>query len=153
MRIERDDLSGPDIARFLGEHLAEMYATTPAESVHALDLDALRKPEITFGSMWDGEQLVACGALKELDPEHAEVKSMRTDATRKRQGIASRLLEHLIAEAGRRGYRRLSLETGSGDHFTPARALYRKHGFTPCPPFAGYTDDPQSAYFTLVLPA
>jgi putative acetyltransferase len=153
MRIERDDLTGPDVARFLAEHLAEMYATTPAESVHALDLDALRKPEITFWSVRDGRQLVACGALKELDPEHAEVKSMRTDATRKRQGIASLLLQHLIAEAGRRGYRRLSLETGSGDHFAPARALYRKHGFTPCPPFADYPDDPQSAYFTLAVPA
>ena len=153
MRIERDDLSGPDIARFLAEHLAEMYATTPAESVHALDLDALRKPEITFWTVWDDDQLVGCGALKELDPEHAEVKSMRTEPARKRQGIASLLLRHLIAEAQRRGYRRLSLETGAGDHFAPARALYVRHGFAPCPPFADYTDDPSSAYFSRSVPA
>lgn len=152
MRIVLDDLSGPEIARFLGEHLAEMYATTPAESVHALDLDALRKPEITFWTVWDGDQLVGCGALKELDPGHAEVKSMRTQPARKRQGIASLLLRHLIAEAERKGYRRLSLETGSAEHFAPARALYSKYGFTPCPPFEGYTDDPSSAYFTRTLP-
>jgi putative acetyltransferase len=152
MRIERDDLTGPEIARFLAEHLAEMHATTPAESVHALDLEGLRRPEITFWSVRDGDALVACGALKELDPGHAEVKSMRTDAARKRQGIASLLLRHLIAEARARGYRRLSLETGAGEHFAPARALYRKHGFEPCPPFADYTDDPSSAYFTRALP-
>ncbi|MDG4831425.1 GNAT family N-acetyltransferase [Solwaraspora sp. WMMD1047] len=151
MKIVDDDLSGPEIARFLAEHVAQMRSLTPLESKHALDLDGLRKPEITFWSVLDGATLVGCGALKRLDPEHAEVKSMRTDPGRRRGGIASLLLSHLIAEAGRMGFRRLSLETGSADFFLPARRLYAKFGFEVCEPFADYRPDPHSVFMTRVL--
>lgn len=151
MRIELDDLTGDDVAQFLAAHLSQMHAQTPAESVHALGLEQLRTPDVAFFTVRDGDTLVGCGALKRLDATHAEVKSMRTDPARRRQGIASRLLTHLIAQAEALGYRRLSLETGSGPDFAPARALYVKHGFEPCGPFADYTDDPLSAYLTRTL--
>jgi putative acetyltransferase len=151
MRIVVDDLSGPRIAAFLQEHLDEMRATSPPESKHALDLDGLRKPSVTFWTVLDGETLAGCGALMELDPGHAEIKSMRTDARYKQRGVASMLLRHMIDEARRRGYARLSLETGSFDFFAPARGLYAKHGFEPCPPFADYHDDPNSVYMMKLL--
>ncbi|GAA5161681.1 GNAT family N-acetyltransferase [Amycolatopsis dongchuanensis] len=151
LRIVVDDLSGARIAAFLGEHVRQMRSLTPLESVHALDLDGLRKPEVTFWSAMDGEHVVGCGAIKRLDPEHAELKSMRTDARRKRSGIASLLLEHIIAEARRRGFSRLSLETGSGEFFLPARRLYEKFGFAYCEPFADYRPDPNSVFMTRTL--
>ncbi|MFC6083504.1 GNAT family N-acetyltransferase [Sphaerisporangium aureirubrum] len=151
MRIVVDDLSGARIAEFLGEHLEEMRSLTPPESVHALDLDGLREPGVTFWSVMDGDALVGCGALKRLDAEHAEVKSMRTTSRRKRGGVASLLLEHMLAEAGRMGFRRLSLETGSAEPFLPARRLYEKYGFEYCEPFGDYRLDPNSVYMTRVL--
>lgn len=151
MQIVVDDLSGPEIAGFLDEHIQEMRSITPLESVHALVLDELRKPGVTFWSVVDGETLVGCGAIKRLDETHAEVKSMRTMPKRKRSGIASLLLEHLITEAGRMGFTRLSLETGATDFFLPARHLYEKFGFAYCEPFAGYQPDPHSVFMTRVL--
>jgi putative acetyltransferase len=151
MRIVVDDLSGPAIAEFLDEHLREMRSITPLESKHALDLDSLRKPEITFWTSWDGDTLVGCAAIKRLDPEHAELKSMRTATTRKRSGIASRLLDNAITEARRLGFTRMSLETGSADFFRPARMLYEKFGFGYCEPFADYRLDPSSVYMTRTL--
>jgi putative acetyltransferase len=151
MRIVTDDLSGPAIARFLQAHVDEMRAVSPPESTHALDLDGLRKPEITFWSMKDGANVVGCGALKELDPSHGEVKSMRTAPDHKKRGVASRLLLHIVDEARRRRYTRLSLETGSYDFFAPARALYAKHGFALCAPFAQYREDPNSVFMTKAL--
>ena len=151
MEIVVDDLSGPEIAEFLAEHVQEMLSITPPESKHALDLDGLRRPEITFWSVRDDGTLVACGALKRLDARHAEVKSMRTSTTRKRGGTASLLLAHIITEARRMGFTRLSLETGSADFFLPARKLYEKFGFTYCEPFAGYRPDPHSVFMTKVL--
>ena len=151
MKIVVDDLSGPEIAAFLEEHVQEMLSITPPESKHALDLDELREPEITFWSVMDGGTLVGCGALKMLDPDHAEVKSMRTTSARKRGGIASLLLEHIITEAKRRGFTRLSLETGSAEFFQPARKLYEKFGFGYCEPFADYKLDPHSAFMTRTL--
>ncbi len=148
LRIVVDDLSGPQIAGFLAEHIQEMRAITPLESKHALDLDGLRKPEITFWSVMDGDALVGCGAIKRLDAGHAEVKSMRTASTRKRGGIASLLLAHIIAEARRMGFSRLSLETGSAEFFLPARKLYEKFGFDYCEPFADYRPDPNSVFMT-----
>ena len=135
----------------LQDHLDSMEPTAPAESRHALDLQALRGPGITFWSIWDGSQLAGFGALKHLDAEHAEIKSMRTASTYLRRGVASRLLRHLIAEARRRGYSRLSLETGSMAYFAPARSLYRAFGFTPCAPFADYLLDPNSVFMTRLL--
>ncbi|MGH3378498.1 MAG: GNAT family N-acetyltransferase [Actinoallomurus sp.] len=151
MRIVVDDLSGPEIAEFLNDHILEMRSITPPESVHALDLGRLRGPGITFWSILDGDTLVGCGALKRLDAGHAEVKSMRTAPRRKRSGVASLLLEHIIAEARRMGFARLSLETGTTEHFLPARKLYEKFGFAYCEPFADYRLDPHSAYMTRVL--
>lgn len=151
MRIELDDLRRPVIHALLDEHLAQMRATSPPESVHALDLDRLRAPSITFWSIWDGETLLGCGALKQLDPQHGEIKSMRTPQQQRRRGAGRAMLDHLVAEARARGYRRLSLETGSQPAFEPARALYRSAGFLPCPPFADYTDDPHSVFMTLKL--
>jgi putative acetyltransferase len=128
-----------------------MHSTTPAESVHAVDLEGLRKPEITFWSVMDGDAVVGCGAIKRLDSAHAELKSMRTTATRKRSGIASLLLEHILAEAKRMGFTRVSLETGSAGFFLPARRLYEKFGFEHCEPFAGYRPDPNSVFMTRLL--
>ncbi|GAA0274072.1 GNAT family N-acetyltransferase [Streptomyces polychromogenes] len=148
MQIARDDLSGPEIAGFLDEHVRQMRSISPPESKHALDLDALRAPGITFWTVRDHDVLVGCGALKELDAGHAELKSMRTTAARKRSGIASLLLEHIITEAARAGFTRLSLETGTAEFFLPARRLYEKFGFVPCEPFADYRPDPNSTFMT-----
>jgi len=149
--IKLDDLSGPEIAALLSEHLRHMAEVSPPESRHALNLDGLRRPEITFWTLWSGGELAGCAALKELDPTHGEIKSMRTAEPHLRKGVASALLEHVISAAKCRGYTRLSLETGSMDYFEPARRLYRKSGFTPCPPFAGYSEDPNSVFMTLLL--
>lgn len=151
MRISVDDLSGPEIAAFLEAHVREMRSTTPPESKHALDLDRLRHPRVTFWSVTDGGTLVGCGAVKRLDGSHAEIKSMRTDPTRKRTGIASMLLGHIISEARRMGCARLSLETGSGEFFAPARALYEKFGFEYCEPFSDYREDPNSVFMRRLL--
>ncbi|MFK0294985.1 GNAT family N-acetyltransferase [Streptomyces sp. NPDC090442] len=151
MKIAVDDLSGPEIAAFLAAHVEQMRAASPPESKHALDLDGLRRPEVTFWTVRDNDQLVGCGALKRLDARHAELKSMRTDPTRKRSGIASLLLEHLIAEARSLGCTRLSLETGASDFFLPARKLYEKFDFAACAPFADYRPDPHSAFLTREL--
>jgi putative acetyltransferase len=151
MKIVVDDLSGPEIAAFLAEHIQEMLSVTPPESKHALDLDGLRVPEVTFWSVFDDGVLVGCGALKRLDDGHAELKSMRTTSVRKRSGIASLLLEHIIAEARRMGLKRLSLETGSAEFYLPARRLYEKFGFDYCEPFASYKPDPHSVFMTRTI--
>jgi putative acetyltransferase len=151
VKIVIDDLSGPEIARFLEEHVREMLSITPPESKHALDLDGLRRPEVTFWSVMDGGALVGCGAIQRLDAGHAEVKSMRTAPARKRSGVASLLLGHIITEARRMGFTRLSLETGSNEHFLPARRLYEKFGFDYCEPFADYRPDPLSVFMTRPL--
>jgi putative acetyltransferase len=151
MRIVVDDLSGPAIAAFLAEHIEEMRSITPLESKHALDLDSLRRPEITFWSVLDGDALIGCGAVKALDASHAELKSMRTAQARKRSGIGSMLLEHILGEATRMGFARISLETGSAEFFQPARSLYEKYGFDYCEPFADYKLDPHSVFMTRTL--
>jgi arylformamidase len=152
LKIRTDDLKGPEIAALLAEHLRCMAEVSPPESRHALNLDGLRKPGVTFWTVWQGDELAACGALKELDAGHGEIKSMRTAAAHVRKGVASMLLEHLIGEARRRGYGRLSLETGSMAYFEPARRLYRKFGFRNCPAFTGYVEDPNSVFMTKELP-
>ena len=149
LRIELDDLSGPEVAAFLGEHINEMKAISPPESKHALDLDGLRKPEVTFWTVWDNKNLVGCGALKELNTNHGEIKSMRTSVETRGKGVASRILEHIITEASHRGYSRLSLETGAMSFFKPAHQLYRKYGFIECLPFAEYIEDPNSIFMCL----
>lgn len=152
MKIKLDDLAGVEIQALLREHVANLSAISPPCSMHALKLDGLRKPNITFWSVWREEgQLMGCGALKELDSEHGEVKSMRTAAPHLRKGVAAHLLAHIIGEARRRNYRRLSLETGSGALFSPARQLYAKFGFQDCEPFGDYKPDPNSSFKTLAL--
>ncbi len=146
MNIEIDDLSGSEIYELLQEHLQSALLHSPPESVHALDVEGLRRPEITFWTAWDGGELLGCGALKELDSQHGEVKSMRTASLHLRKGVARNLLNHIIEEARRRGYRRLSLETGSMEAFAPARKLYTGFGFTYCGPFADYVEDPFSVF-------
>ncbi|MFG2212795.1 GNAT family N-acetyltransferase [Streptomyces sp. NPDC048638] len=151
MKIVVDDLSGPEIARFLDEHVQQMRSLTPVESKHALDLNSLRRPDITFWPVSEGDSLVGCGAIKRLDAGHAELKSMRTRSTRQRSGIASQLLEHIIAEARGMGFTRLSLETGAAESFLPARRLYERFGFQHCEPFADYQPDPNSTFMTRAL--
>ena len=151
MRIRVDDLRGPEIAALLEAHLALMRSNSPPESVHALDLDGLRRPEITFWTVWEDAELLACGALKELDPTQGEIKSMHTAQAARGRGVARRLVQHILDEARRRGYRRLSLETGATDDFAPARRLYSTFGFEYCGPFADYPLHPFSAFMTLEL--
>jgi putative acetyltransferase len=151
IEIHVDDPARADISALLDEHLADMYRTSPPESVHALGITALRRPDVTFWSARIAGELVGCGALKELDASHGEIKSMRTADAHRRHGVARAVLEHIIAEARRRRYRRLSLETGSMAAFIPARELYERFGFTCCPPFASYAEDPNSVFLTLNL--
>lgn len=151
LRIVVDDLSSPQIVAFIEEHIRQMRSISPPESKHALDVEGLRRPEITFWSVMDGDTVVGCGALKRLDARHGEVKSMRIATARRRSGIASLLLAHLISEARRMGFARLSLETGAAEFFLPARRLYEKFGFTECAPFADYHADPNSVFMTLPL--
>jgi len=125
-----------------------MEPTAPPESRHALDINGLRSPNITFWAIWDGLNLAGIGALKHLSQDHAEIKSMKTSAPYLRRGIASRMLTHIIHEAKSRGYKRLSLETGSMEFFDPARKLYSSFGFVLSGPFGDYVEDPNSVFMT-----
>ena len=151
MRIKVDDLTHPQVVDLLREHLRCMALASPPESIHALDLNGLRQTSVTFWTIWDGDKLAGCGALKELDPAHAEIKSMRTSYDYQRQGVARTMLHHLIDQARQRGYRRVSLETGATEYFEPARKLYAGFGFEFCAPFGSYVEDPNSNFMTLVL--
>ena len=151
VKIETDDLSRPEIHALLEEHLQSMRAQSPPGSVHALDLEKLRAPGITFWSAWDGNLLVGCGALKELDSTHGELKSMRTPSALRRRGAGRAILAHLIDVAKSRGYERLSLETGAMEAFAPAHTLYESAGFARCGPFGDYAEDPHSVFMTKVL--
>lgn len=151
VEIRVDDLSGPEIILLLKEHLSNMRAITPPQSVHALPVESLRSADVTFWSVWNNGELLGCGALKELDPRHGEIKSMRTVAKHLRKGVARAVLDHIMSEAKRRGYWRLSLETGAMPEFEPARQLYARAGFQICEPFADYIEDPNSVFMTLKL--
>jgi putative acetyltransferase len=151
MKIELDELSRPEVHALLAEHLSNMHQLSPPESVHALDVEQLRRPDITFWCAWEGAQLLGCGALKELSLSHGEVKSMRTARAHLRKGVARAILGRIIEEARRRRYERLSLETGSPAAFQPAQRLYASFGFTYCGPFADYAEDPNSVFMTRAL--
>lgn len=151
MRIETDDLLRTQIHALLLEHVQEMRSISPPCSVHALDLDRLRQPDITMWSAWDGDQLLGCGALKQLDSAHGEIKSMRTAIAHRGRGTGRALLAHIVDTARARGYRRLSLETGATPLFLPAQRLYETFGFVRCGPFADYREDPHSVFMTLAL--
>lgn len=148
MEIKIDDLTGTEIAQLIGEHLHGMTLHSPPESIHALNLDHLKKPDITFWSAWEQGELVGCGALKELDQQHGEIKSMRTSSQHLRKGVAKQILEHIIQEAKKRRLSRLSLETGSMAAFEPARRLYTSFGFQYSDPFSDYIEDPNSVFMT-----
>lgn len=149
MKIIVDDISRPEVIEFLHDHLQHMIKVTPPGCVHALDLDALKKPEVTFWTAWQGSSLIGCGALKMLNANEAELKSMRTAPSHLRQGVASYLLEYLIAEAQKQQYHSIYLETGAGTAFEPARKLYEKTGFRYCGPFADYVENVNSIYMIL----
>ena len=149
--IRIDDLSGATTLDLIRRHLAHMHEVTPAESVYALDHSGLQAPDVTFWSVWDGDEIVGCAALREIDPAHGEIKSMHTIEPRRGTGIAGRVLDFILAEAQRRGYRRLSLETGGSDAFEAARRLYASAGFTECEPIPGYGPDHHSYVMTLEL--
>ncbi|MDE2048630.1 MAG: GNAT family N-acetyltransferase [Betaproteobacteria bacterium] len=151
MLIRPDDLTGPEIRALLAEHLRSMHSLSPPESVHALDVTALMRPDVTLWSAWRDSDLLGCGALRELDATHGEIKSMRTAQAHLRSGVARALLAHIVHTARTRGYTRLSLETGSQPAFEPARQLYARAGFALCGPFADYSPDPNSTFMTLVL--
>jgi len=151
MIIRQDDLRGPEIAALLSAHLELMRSISPPGSVHALDLDGLRRPEITFWTVWEESRLLGCGALKELDKAHGEIKSMHTAAAARGRGVARALVEHILGEARRRSYRRLSLETGGTADFAAAHRLYADFGFRPSAPFGNYRPDPFSLCMTLEL--
>lgn len=153
--IREDDLRGPEIAALLEAHLEDMRAVSPPESKHALDLEALRQPSITFWAVWaeDGDErvLAGCGALKDLGDYTAEVKSMRTARAFRGRGVASKMVRHIVDTAVERGYTHLYLETGSMPFFEPARRLYAKFGFVPCAPFGNYQPDPNSVFMVKVV--
>ncbi|MBT2692755.1 GNAT family N-acetyltransferase [Bacillus sp. ISL-55] len=151
MNIKVDDLTGSEVVSLIGEHLHGMTLHSPPESIHALGLEELRKPDITFWTVWNEGQLMGCGALKELDSHHGELKSMRTASAHLRKGVAQAMLEHIIKEGRDRGYSRLSLETGSMEAFLPARKLYEKYRFVYCSPFGDYIEDQNSVFMTLEL--
>ncbi len=151
MHIRVDDLAGPEIRALLEEHLHDMRRISPPGSVHALDIGALLRPDITFWTAWSADELLGCGALKDLGAAHAEIKSMRTAYAHRRKGVARAMLRHIIAEARSRSCVRISLETGSTSAFEPARKLYESFGFTCCPPFAHYIEDPNSVFLTRTL--
>jgi putative acetyltransferase len=151
MHIEVDDLARRAVHDLLNEHLQSMHEQSPPESVHALDLESLREPGITFWTAWQDHVLLGCGALKELDAKHAEVKSMRTSQSHRRNGVAQAMLAHIIEVARSRSYERLSLETGSMEAFKPAQTLYARFGFSYCGPFNGYREDANSVFMTLRL--
>jgi len=148
MRIEVDDITRPAVVALVEYHLRAMHEISPPESVFALDLSGLRQPGVTVWTIWEGGDLLGMGGLKELDPRQGEIKSMRTAPAALRRGVGRRILDHIVGEAKSRGYRRLSLETGSNTPFAPAWSMYERPGFVPCGPFGTYTDTAFSRYFT-----
>ena len=149
--IREDDLTGAEVAALLRLHLDEMHQWSPPASVHAMPIERLRAADVTFYSLWQGNQLAACGALKQLDTSHGELKSMRAHPDFRGRGAGRAMLDHLLGEARRRGYTRVSLETGRPEAFQPARQLYETNGFAECPPFADYVADDFSICMTREL--
>ena len=151
MHIEVDDLSRPAVIALLEEHLADMHKWSPPESVHALDVGRLKAPGITFFTAWEGDTLLGCGAVRELDPTHGEIKSMRTPNAQRRHGAGRAILQHILEVARTRGYSRLSLETGSSEGFLPAQRLYESAGFTKSGAFGEYVADSFKLFMTKEL--
>ncbi len=152
LRWIKGDLNHPAVINLLSEHLDRMVENSPPESRHVLNLQALQQPEITFWSLWDGDDLLGCVALKHWHDDFAEIKSMKTAPAFTRQGVGKRLLEHVLEVAQQRGYQELKLETGSMAYFKPARQLYSSYGFEYCSPFGNYVKDPNNVFMSLTVP-
>ena len=151
IQIKTGNLENGQVIQLINHHLRGVSYGLPVDSVHALGVEKLKAADVTFYTLWFGDTLAGCGALKEINRFHGEVKSMRTHDSFLRKGVARKMLEHIIAEARKRGYRKLSLETGAGDPFFPAHGLYRTSGFRQCGPFEGYREDPNSIFMTMEL--
>ena len=151
MEIREDDPRREGVSDLLREHLSDVRGASPPGHAHALGIEALAAPAVTFWTAWVDDALVGCGALLELDDRHGEIKSMRAATPHRRRGVGSFILDHIVAEARSRGYTRLSLETGAQDHFAPARTFYERHGFDYGEPFADYRADPASVFMSRAL--
>ncbi|MBL9046117.1 MAG: GNAT family N-acetyltransferase [Tabrizicola sp.] len=151
LTIARERPTGADLTLLMERHTADMHADTPPESIHMMDASALDIPEVAFFVMREAGMPVAMGAFKRIDAGHAEIKSMHVLAEQRGKGLSRRMLDHLLVEAKAAGFRRLSLETGAQAMFLPARRLYERAGFSECPPFEGYVEDPNSTFMTKVL--
>lgn len=151
LRIEKGGLDNEQVIAMLRFHFDTNISVTPKGSAHVFDLSRLKEPDISFWSAWDGDTLMGVGALKRMSASEGEIKSMHTLKTARCSGVGSAILTHLIGEAKRAGLSRLYLETGSFDFFAPARALYLRHGFNECAPFAGYKPDPNSTFMTMEI--
>ena len=151
MKSIEGNFDNSDVNDLLKKHFIELRSVSPAGSTHVLDIDGLKDPSIKFWSLWEGKKLIGCGALKFLEKEHGEFKSIRVADEFRKRGIGERIINHLIEEAKKLKISKLSIETGAGEFFLPARKLFSKFGFKTCPPFAHYKDDPNSCYYTLNL--
>ncbi len=151
MKSIENNFDHPEVNSLLTKHFIELRSVSPEGSAHVLDIPGLKIPSIKFWSLWDNDQLIGCGALKFLSEEHGEFKSIRVDDKHRKKGMGEKIISHLIYQAKKIGIKKLSIETGAGDFFLPARKLFSKFGFKKCPPFAHYKDDPNSCYYTLNL--
>ena len=145
------NFDNPEVNELLTKHFVELRAASPEGSAHVLDIPGLKVTSIKFWSLWDDEKLIGCGALKFLDKEHGEFKSIRIHDNFRMQGQGINVINHLINEAKKLKIKKLSIETGAGDFFIPARKLFKKAGFAECEPFAHYTEDINSVYLTKLI--
>ena len=151
MKSIEGNFDNSEVNDLLKKHFAELKSVSPTGSTHVLDIDGLKDPSIKFWSLWENNKLIGCGALKFLEKNHGEFKSIRVANEFRKKGIGERIIEHLIEEAKKLEISKLSIETGAGEFFLPARKLFSKFGFKLCPPFAHYKEDPHSCYYTLNL--
>ena len=151
MKSIEGNFDNPEVIGLLKKHFIELRAVSPADSTHVLDIEGLKDKSIKFWSLWENNKLIGCGALKFLEKNHGEFKSIRVADEFRKNGIGERIINHLIEEAKKLKISKLSIETGAGEFFLPARSLFSKFGFKKCPPFAHYKDDPSSCYYMLNL--
>ena len=151
MKSIEGNFDNSEVNDLLKKHFIELRSVSPTGSTHVLDIDGLKDPSIKFWSLWEDNKLIGCGALKFLEKEHGEFKSIRVADEFRKKGIGERIINHLIEEAKKLKISKLSIETGAGEFFLPARNLFSKFGFKTCPPFAHYKDDPNSCYYSLNL--
>ena len=151
MKSVEGNFENPEVNKLLVKHFKELRSVSPADSCHVLDIAGLKNPNIKFWSFWEENQLIGCGALKFLDKEHGELKSIRVNDTFRKKSYGIKVIQHLIFEAKKLNIIKLSLETGAGNFFAPARKLFEKSGFKSCEPFAEYKKNPDSCYMSLLI--